>query len=92
MAFMLCFQHNVRQTKFNGRAKDVEIRTKSECMGGGVRHSTAVVFTLRTPAAWVQITAPEIFSERKNSLSDAAVLIYSNSALLRAKSEQCKKA
>ena len=51
-----------------------------------------VAFTLCAPAARVRITAPEIFSERKNSLSDAAVLINSDSAVLRAKSEQCKKA
>ena len=39
------------------------------------------------------VTAPEIFfCEKKFSLSDAAVLINSDSALLRAKSEQCKKA
>ena len=44
----------------------------------GGRHSTEVVFTLRTQPAQVRVTAPEFF-QKKNS--DVAVLI--DSALLR---------
>ena len=62
------------------------VRTNNTDILGG-RHSTVEAFTLCAPAARVRITAPEIFS-----LSDAAVLINSDSALLRAKSEQSKTA